>query len=365
MAHITSKSAKKKRDYIELLRFCRGVKSGSAYTRDETVELRKALATIGDVSNPVRQLLPILYRNLKTSGLFDKLDIDIQHLIKNSAMVLIAREAASQRWLQQTIESFKGSNIPIILLKGAAFSGYLYSEEAPRPGVDVDILVKGKDFDKACSVLQQTMEPLIIDKDRPATHESLFERVFVPNSPSKPTVELHRGLTNPYIFNIDEDALWLASEPHCKYYDESVRVLSPNHTLLHLAVHGFRDLEFCSHGLLDVDKMVSLRGINGETLYSEAELWGAKGVLYHLLANSQQIMGTRIPKNLLDRLEPGQLAKQLQLSVLERTSIKPENTSALRMTQLWSQLIFPDKLSAALRFQTDYILTRLKDLFSR
>jgi len=359
-----SQLADKRRNYLELLRFCRDLEN-DANTDQDTGSVVLALNSLQDGPGAARSLFPLLYQNAGTTGLWDQLEQDAQQFLKTTAMVLVAREAASQRWLKKAIESFQKADIPIILLKGAAFSGYLYTEEAPRPGVDVDLLVQQRDFKTACDILQQTMNPLVIDEDRLATHENLFERVFMPDNSSNPAVELHRGLTNPHIFNISEDALWQASEPHCNYNNENVRVLSPNHTLLHLAVHGFRDLDFCSHSLLDADRMVLLRGIDEKSLYKDAQTWGAKAVLYHFLINCKQLMGTRIPVSLLSRLEPRRLSKRAQLMALANAPLETKGISRHRFRQLWSQLIFPDRLSAALKFQTHYSVTRFKDLLLR
>lgn len=136
------------------------------------------------------------------------------------------------------------------------------------------------EFGTTCDLLNKTMKPVLQDPSRVATHETLFERVFVPNVGNGPTVEIHRGLTNPCIFSIDNQELWKTSRRHPSYNSELVRILSPENTLLHLAVHAFRDLNFCTHNLLDAHEIWCQWYPDQVKLLEQAARWGAKKVMF-------------------------------------------------------------------------------------
>jgi Uncharacterised nucleotidyltransferase len=350
-------------DYIELLRFSRA----TPYELEPRNISRTttALNSLPVAELPVRPLIPLLYRNSLRAKLFAKLNAGTQALLKQQTLILVGMELANQQWLKKAIQSFEKNGIAIVLLKGAAFANNLYSAEAPRPGVDLDFLVRTDDFSKACDILTATMAEVVMAKDRLATHRSLFERVYVPKERSTPTVEIHRGLTNPHIFDIGEKPLWSSSQVHPAYHNEKVRVLSPEHNLLHLAVHAFRDLDFCNHNLLDAHELVCQRGVNEEILLRGASDWGARTVLYYLLHNACTLMDTPISQDLLSNLRPNRLKARLHQRILQSASLQhEEKTASYRVIQLASQFTLPDKISSALKFQVNYATTRLRDLAS-
>lgn len=125
-------------------------------------------------------------------------------------------------------------------------------------------------------------------------------------------------------------------------------------------------MDFCNHNLLDTHQLICLRDINEETLYRNASDWGAKAVLYCLLLNSRQHMGTNVQPGLLNKLEPGSITKRTQESLLKSSLTQAgEKSIGYRTTQIASQLLIPDNFISALRFQGHYVATRIMDLISR
>lgn len=354
-------------NYGQLLRFARinkkQVLEAITDTTRSDIAVLNALPTI---EFSIRPLIPLIYRNAIESDVFNKLDSKTQVFLRQHTLDLVGKELLNQQWLKTTFESFNENNIPIILLKAAAFARNIYPADAPRPGVDLDFLVKEKDFNKACEVLGDTMNPIVMSQARLATHNSLFERMFVPKDNTTPVVEIHRGLTNPYIFTICENHLWSASRKHPAYDNEGVRILSIEHTLLHLAVHAFRDMDFCNHNLLDVHELISQHGVDAEELTNEAIDWGGRKILYYLLDNAKNVMETPIENSLLSKLEPGRLQKRIHRKLLQSSSQpKIEITFGDRARQLASQLLLPNRLRSAIKFQVHYAATRIRDFASR
>ena len=360
-------SFQKTEDYFELLKLARH--SGWNKTNlpsEEKSRLTQILNTLSTYKNSIRPLVPLLNQNTRRLNLFNDLTEESKDILKKGSTRIAASEMLTKQWLSKILDCLNQNNISVILLKSEAFSGSLYSADAPRPGSDIDILVTEENFEKACRLLSKYMAPLLIDQARIATHNTLFERIFRPKQGTGPTIEIHKGLTNPLIFNINETALWQQSVKHPSYDNERVRILSPEHTLLHLAVHAFRDLDFCSHNLIDAHEVVSQWQPEENTLIYQAKKWGAKHVLYCLLKNCQAVLDTPIPNRLLSELHPckriDKLNKKILLSITKQDSI--EKNKRFRLQQLLCQFSFPDKISNSLRFQLNYSKTRIKDLFT-
>lgn len=315
-------------------------------------------------SPKVNTILPLIYRNIiGQSGIGSQLRPNVLKKLKDNTLQMIAVDMINRQWLINTLELFRKKNIPVILLKGVAFAGNLYPENAPRLGVDIDLLVKNDDFETACNILCKTMNPVLLDSTRIATHESLFERVFLPKKGVQPTVEVHRGLTNPSIFNIDQDSLWGASSRHPAFDSELVRILSPEDTLLHLAVHAFRDLDFCTHNLLDAHEIWCQWHPDESRLAERAKQWGAEKVLFYLLVNCKVIMETPVPDKLLENLKPNFISNSINIKILQSTALNNplDKPFYYRFTQLISQISFPDHIWRGLKFQLSYARTRIDD----
>ena len=335
------------------------------YPEQDQESVLNALESVAKNHNAsLRPLLPLIYHNALKTALLHQLPSHIQEQLKQEALQLVAKDMANQHALKQILVQLNNKGIPVILLKGAAFAQNLYPKGAPRIGVDLDILVKEADFQGACEVLPElSMEPVVLDNGRLTTYDTLFERVFQPKNTATSTVEVHRGLTNPFIFHIEEQHLWSTSREHPAYGLDSVRILSPEDTLLHLAVHAFRDLDFCTHNVLDTHETYCQWRPDNEILLERASRWGAKHVLYYLLSNTKAIMDTPIPLSLLSTLKPDWFRDQLNKKIL-RTRLIQDNmskSSGYRFIQLVSQISFPDKSSRGIHFQTHYIGTRVKD----
>jgi len=350
--------------YLQLLRFARiSGWSEDDYQQKDKNNLLQILKSLPESTENIDPILPLLYENTLKTGFYELLPSETQALLKDNTFSLLATDMAHKRWLVTTLEEFATKDIPIILIKGSAFANNLYTEAAPRLGVDIDFLVKEKDFEAVCSILARSMNPVVLSAERLVTHDTLFERMFDSDDKGKPIVEIHRGLTNPFIFNIEETGIWENSRTHPAYNSELVRILSPEDTLLHLAVHAFRDLDFCSHNLLDTHEIWCQWNPESEILLESAKYWGARKVLYYLLFNAKIIMGTPIPQSLLESLRPWSTTNSINEKVLRYHEVHPIPQKRFfdRLFQLISQITFPDKALNGIRFQLDYLNTRIKD----
>ena len=312
----------------------------------------------------LQALLPLIHANALSKGFLEDLTLDAVEPLQQASTTAIAANLVHEQWLQIILERLAEKEISVILLKAAAFADNLYRPDNPRTGKDLDLLIAHKDFDTACAILEPIMQPLVIDAHRPVTHATLFERVFRPKEGFGPTVELHRSLTNPDIFNIEEAALWQRSVPHPRYNDERIRILSPEDTLLHLAVHAFRDLDFCTHNLLDAHEVICQWKPDFTLLLKRANEWGARNALYCLLENCRAVMETPIPPSFFIAARPSRALNKLIKQLLLSNHVRNTNEKGVgyRLKQLIAQLVVPDHIYQGARFQMRYAQTRIGDM---
>jgi hypothetical protein len=74
-------------------------------------------------------------------------------------------------------------------------------------------------------------------------------------------------------------------------------------------------------------------------------------------------MNTPIPETLLTSLQPNRLNNAINKRILRIVTpdYQSNNNFRYRITQLISQLSFPDRLSRGLQYQAQYLQTRIKD----
>jgi hypothetical protein len=96
------------------------------------------------------------------------------------------------------------------------------------------------------------MDPLL--KDKKEFFDDLYESSFVPKSKVGAILDLHKPLTHHKLFNIVEEEVWQASAAHPAFKNNNEKMLSPEHTFLHRAIHDFKDMNFCKYNLVDSHK---------------------------------------------------------------------------------------------------------------
>jgi hypothetical protein len=114
-------------NFFALLRFC---------VVCEEVINKAVLAYILNIINNtdlftvrIDKLLPFLYQNCVRYDLFPQIDISSQEVLKNSTTQAIVTELVRQAQLREVIDAFQTAGISLILLKGIAFAGELYTQD--------------------------------------------------------------------------------------------------------------------------------------------------------------------------------------------------------------------------------------------
>ena len=246
--------------------------------------------------------------------------------LRAEALGGIATGLVRQRIIRSLGARLCEAHLSVVLLKGAGLTGSAYPLEAPRLGVDIDLLIRADDADAfAGAVAGFAIED---DKfpDRPHLARLAYERSFWTVQPLPTELDVHHALCYPALYPIDYDELWNCSTAHPAYGIEALRVPSPEDMLIHLAVHAYHDLERCSRH--DVDAAVVIRSfrLDWRRLTEHAQAWGVSTPLFLLLERTAQHLGSEVPDSVLEALRPGPLRRWTAAWALD--SRKPEGTRA-------------------------------------
>lgn len=272
----------------------------------------------------------------------------------------LGHRIVQDHWLQQFLANSKARDFPVVLLKNAAFAGTLYDESHPRLSADLDLLVTEHDFARACRLFDTMGRKGRSTETRHSSAASAFETSYEIIHMGVPvTVELHRNLTWPHLFNVEARDLWDSSLQCPRFSHESVRILSPENTLLHLAVHDFRHCSRQPHTLVDAARVIRIWNLSCEKLFSSATGWGARAVLFGLLDDLRRL-GVSLSSELIERLDPG-APKRFLLHFLFPFDFSSHGSSHMRIRQLLS-LGLLDTPGNLARFAVYYGRLRLADL---
>lgn len=235
-----------------------------------------------DVSYWNRIFLPV-YLKFKELVLKEDLEWTPSEGLKQRYIQHLAIQVRQQHWLKQCIKLLIQHQIPAILLKNAANTGFLYSMPASRLSQDLDILVHPTDYLKTI----QCLEVLAASKfEVPGAFALAFRNheVQIPiATPIRFSIEVHRHMVPKNIFRIDEDRIWSHSVVHPLWENQLVRMLSPEDWILHSAIHGFMHVEFEPHNLLDVYKLTKVCKLNWSQIVDRAEKWRCESILLMLV----------------------------------------------------------------------------------
>ncbi len=353
----------KKQDesYYKLLRLARISTGVKKQVVDEPTTI-KLLNQLPLYATTHKRIIPLLNDKAKKLAIFNQLSQECQTLLTTVTQQGIVTELAKKQQLTKIITILSEHKIPLILLKGAAFASVLYSVQAPRTSNDLDILIQKKYWKKAVLTIKTIMD--YTEKAQPDVFGDLYELSFIPKSNVGAALDLHVSLIHPILFNISEEQLWSSSVEHPVFTSELVRILSPEHALIHQALHAYKDMNFGKYNLVDSHELIMAQAANIEKTIEIAKSWGATVPLFTLLKNCIEIMNSNINKSLLKRISPNVITCQVVKKLLKSRFNQPiDNKKSLRyrQNQILGQFFFTASIVKPLALQWLFIRTLIRN----
>lgn len=205
-----------------------------------------------DVLDPVElRMLPLVYRNLRAAGVSDA---EIAPVVKQMARSMFVRTRLLLHRAAVTVELLSSEGIESILLKGAGLVAGGYCDAAVRPMSDFDLFIRPSDAARAAALLEADRwrtDPPIDRRAITFRHAALFKK-------DEWECDLHwwalwdsRDAAADERFRAGAEAASLDGMP--------VRILRPEHQLLHVIVHGTRSFDLGAVRWIG-DSLAVLRG---------------------------------------------------------------------------------------------------------
>jgi len=130
-----------------------------------------------------------------------------EQLLERHRMAMM-QALALERWLVRVSTSFQAAAIESVVLKGPALAHTVYPNPSWRPFIDLDLLVRGRDWRRACEVLAG----LGFRRDLPEPRRGFDERfgkAAAHTGPDGLSLDLHRTLVvGPFGLWMDPEELF-------------------------------------------------------------------------------------------------------------------------------------------------------------
>jgi hypothetical protein len=209
---------------------------------------------------------------------------------------------------QEALQVFRGFNeagVAFILLKGADLRLRIYQDPAQRPMGDLDLLISRESLETVRDVLEGLAYSLTLDSIN--RRQGFRERYrmylnFQSPQPVSLRLDLHWGLEAiagfyrlPFM-RVAQQAQILEWE------GMPVRVLSPEHALLHLCLHHY-DEGIDTLRLVDLSLALTLLPLNWHLFLAEAIQCGAQAPVSLMLRRLAELIPGTVPPQVLRELE--------------------------------------------------------------
>jgi hypothetical protein len=240
---------------------------------------------------------PLLWQALATapSGMVpEHVRSHLQALAGQSTAMKLRHESA----LRTLLARLTADGIATVVLKGPALAHALYAPPALRPYHDLDLLCRPADhlrIRRSLTALGYTAPPLNSWRRLSDLRLRPNEQSFT-NATMQIQVEVHFDLFQFGLVERHLDEAWCAAAEQ-RFGPLTMRVLAPEHQLLHVAAHAHRHRYAQLLWLNDLDLLVRRWRyvIDWNRVVGTARDEGIGAVLRHALDTAHVILGTPLP----------------------------------------------------------------------
>ena len=291
----------------------------------------------------------LLYARLAQADLLRALPPQTAQALQRAYLETAAHNLRLWHWLRRVLQALAAADIPTVLLKGAHLAWFVYPNPGWRPMGDLDLLVHPADLGRLKDVLAALgIHPLpdyYQQVEQPIRHVSYATSRGV-------LFEFHTTLLNPsWPVRFDGAALWAAARV-VERDGIAVKVLAPEHLLLHLFAHLFAHRSLGSLlGICDIAEVIHHYGaaLDWQALVQQSVDWGLERCAGLALQVANALLAVPVPPEVLARLHPDGAPDDAVATVITGL-MRPDDTWRFEpVTQLWSERTLAQRTRVLLR----------------
>jgi hypothetical protein len=308
----------------------------------------------------MHNLAPRLYHHLKQHSL--SLPGEVISSLKEAYLNNTARNMRLYHELAKVLRTLLETNLPVIVLKGAALAETVYSNIGLRPMGDVDLLVRKEDLKNVDRVLR-SMGCEAQGQTRVVLKG--FHHFHYTTPRTGLSLEIHWDLVNADLpFRIDLEGIWKRAEI-AEVSGEKCLILSAEDLLLHLCLHTGRHVQYLQLSMLvDIDEVIrSHHSIDWTQVSRRAQQWGILRPVYVILRLCRELLGAGVQADWLKSIQPEDFREEY-MDIIRKQFSTPEaqagitpakyvtllsqENNFLRKLKILRDRLFPTRRSMAL-----------------
>jgi hypothetical protein len=258
-----------------------------------------------------------------------------------------------ERSLLSLRATFEASGVEFVVLKGPTFAHGPYPDPSWRPFADLDLLVRGRDWRRACEVLEAEGYHRDLPEPRRGFDER-FGKAATHTGPGGLQVDLHRTLVlGPFGLWLDPDGLFDRAE-RFELAGRTLLRLNDTALLLHAAMHaslGWRPPFLLS--VRDVAQVAESGAVDWEEARVLARRWRLAAVVRHAFGAGVEMLGIHPPEEAAGLLALSPRRREVRALEAYTTERRGRGGMALstigaihgpraKLAYVWG-LIFPDR----------------------
>jgi hypothetical protein len=223
----------------------------------------------------------------------------------------LVRNRMLEAELLAVVEALRRRGVEPLPVKGVVLARTVYGDLSLRTAADIDVLVRPEDLEPARAALALLDYAHAPAPPFEALHHPFHDPQLFRTTPSGHVcLELHHALWSPRHFG-EAEGIW-ERRVTIELDGTAIGVLSPEDTLLHLAVHRARSPLRLRH-LCDVAELVRRDGatIDWARLIAAADAIGARTTLATVLWLAGDLLGAPAPPEVLRALRTGAVRRRL------------------------------------------------------
>lgn len=281
-------------------------------------------------------IAPLLYSNLKKLSLDQEIEPEVREKLRSLYRQSHAAGINQFMKMKEILAAFSQEKIAVVLLKGAALGLTVYRSFGLRPMLDLDLLVRTNDLERAEKVLSR-LGYVVDEAYQTAQWYRNHHHHLAPYTAGDGTVvvELHHDIVPLRAeVNIPENVLWDRART-VEVPPETALLLGPEDLLQCVCAHVALSQCFdrTLRDIIDITEVVRVYGaaIDWDSLVRNATGYQAIRALYYCLWIADSIAQAAIAPDILKSLKRGAHVTWLQdlcLKFLIRRAVFPDFTHA-------------------------------------
>ena len=265
------------------------------------------------------RLLPMLYRNIKEIS--SSVPVEIPQILKDKF------QYQTQHVMKLASEGIRLScklnqeGVSNILLKGPFLSEQLYGDATLRPSRDIDILVLPENIERVDEIIlsegyRMVYPDFTLSRKQRNYYQKNKNQYAYRNPDNGCLVELHwRLFSQRNLFPITTEKVFAESQEQVMAGNQ-IRVLSTNHCLEYLCLHGSLHQWFRLLWLRDIAQMLADENLNLNEALLQAKKNCNERPIEQAAYLSNLFFGTNIPINLKSKKTLNSIASHAETAII-------------------------------------------------